>query len=567
MDVIISIPPKLNKDDWVSIDIELFNAIKHKLHLPTTGEYAMVSFCSNSEPEKVYVVRNLKDIKQALDNVNDATWIFHNAAFDITHLRRWASIEPRNKLWDTMIVERIMCGGLYDKEGYSLDNVVRRRLDIRMDKEIRKTFSENKEKKLTKEQILYGAIDAYLTLQVCNHQKKQITRKDFRVWKDIDRDAMWAIIDFKGMRINVDDWTQLANQNQETANTLGATLDINPNSPQQVKDLLLNAGFKKLPNTERKTLDKWMEKYPKADAFKLSETILEYRTYARRASTYGLNLLKKHLENEDDVDVIHAGYWVVGTEHGRTSSTNPNFQNIPVREVKDFRKCFIARPNNKLVICDMGQQETRIGAYLSQDRKLIELLSNHDEDIFVAMTRLMYKIEILKNDPFRKKTKNTVYGVNYGMSADGFAERYGGTQEEAQEAIDLYFRTFPDFYSWIVEQRKKRNFVETIYGRRVWLNPYSDQTERNAVNSPISGSAADQMKMALGNIHKKWDFPFPFCCVGYIHDEVIFDVPEIYADEVGEFISKEMISAAEVQCPGVPFTAEYKVCDDWSEKE
>jgi len=566
MDVIISVPPKLNKSDWVSIDIELFNAIKHKLHLPTTGEFAMASFCSSSEPEKVYVIRDEKNIEQALDNVKDATWIFHNASFDITHLRRWTEIKPRNKLWDTMIIERIMCGGLYDKEGYSLENVVRRRLDVRMDKEIRKTFTDNKEKKLTKEQIIYGATDAYLTLRVCEHQKKQITKKDFRVWTNIDRGAMWAIIDFKGMRIDVDAWTQLANQNQETADNIAKTLDINPNSPQQVKKLLSENGFKRLQNTERKTLDRMMIKYPNAKAFEITKTILEYRTYQKRASTYGLNLIKKHLENEDNVDVIHAGYWVVGTEHGRTSSTNPNFQNIPVREVKDFRKCFIARPNHKLIICDMGQQETRISAYLSDDKKLIELLSDITIDIFVAMTKLMYKIEILQNDPFRKKTKNTVYGVNYGMSAEGFAERYGGTPEEAQEAIDLYFHTFPGLYSWIIKQKKKRNFVETIYGRRIWLNPYSDQTERNAINSPISGSAADQMKMALGNIHKKWSFPFPFCCVGYIHDEVIFDVPEDYTEQVGEFISKEMISAAEIQCPGVPFTAEYIIANDWSEK-
>jgi DNA polymerase-1 len=244
-------------------------------------------------------------------------------------------------------------------------------------------------------------------------------------------------------------------------------------------------------------------------------------------------------------------------------------QNIISRDTDEFRKQFIARPGHKLIVVDMGQQETRIAAYVSQDKALMEILQDIKQDVFIGMAKMIYKKDITKDDPFRKQVKNTAYGINYGMSAEGMADRYGMTLDEAEEAIHLYFKTFSGFHGWVMQQRQKTNYVETIAGRRVWLNPYSMQCERNALNDPISGSAADQMKMALGNIHQKWHDEIPevfgFPCVGYIHDELIFDVPAMYAEKVAKFVQREMISAAELMCPGVPFTATPKICDNWAE--
>lgn len=145
------------------------------------------------------------------------------------------------------------------------------------------------------------------------------------------------------------------------------------------------------------------------------------------------------------------------------------------------------------------------------------------------------------------------------------------TVEEADQSIKDYFHAFPEFYSWICQQRNKRDYTETVLGRRAWLNPYSDQVEKNAVNNPICGTAADQMKLALGNIYKKWSSEIleepEFACVGYIHDELIFDVKKDIAKKVAKFVSREMISAAESVCPGIPFIAEPKICLDWSEKD
>lgn len=561
MKIVQEVPKNVPKNAWVALDTEFFGMEKRKMHRPTTGTFACLSVCY--DPEIVYVITEEKDIPIVLENVKDCVWIFHNAGFDLVQMRRWSDIPRRKKIWDVMIIERIMCGGLYDS--YSLEDVVRRRLDLRMHKEVRDTFE--KSDTLTPQQLEYAANDAYVTLLACEAQKKEITSKDFKIWTDVDRKALWAIMDFKGFRLDVEAWKNLAIANENTAKTIKESLDFNPASPAQVKALLIKKGFKGLKDTQEKTLENAINKYPEKEAVGIAKKVLEYRMYAKRASTYGINFIDNYVEKEDDVEVIHAGYWVVGTETGRTASSSPNMQNIIARETNEFRKCFIARPNHKLVIADMGQQELRDVAFLSQDKKLINLLQDKTQDVFVGMAKMMYKRNILENDPFRKQVKNTVYGVNYGMSADGFAERYDLTIEEAQSAIDLYFATFPELYSWVTMQKKQKHFVETIAGRRIWLNPYSDQCERNAVNAPVQGSAADQMKIALGNIHEKWNFPFPFCCVGYIHDELIFDVPEEYANGVGEFISKEMVDAAEAQCFGVPFIADFKVCGSWAEKE
>lgn len=562
--IIKSIPPKLFASDWVAIDLELFNAEKRKLHRPTTGTFACCAFCF--DPEAVYVITHPEQVKLALEYIKDAIWVFHNAIFDITHLRRWADIPPRKKLWDVMILERIMCGGLYEGDQYGLEDVVRRRLDLRMNKEIRKTFENCNE--LTDEQIAYNANDAYVTFLACQQQQKEITKKDYRIWTDVDRKAFWPILDFKGFRMDTEAWKELSDTNKARAETIKENMPFNPASPKQVKEVLLKNGFKGLRDTQAPSLDKAMLKHPDCLAAQYAKQIREYRTYAKRASTYGQNFLDDFIEcEENNVFSIRASYWVVGTEHGRTSSSSPNMQNIPARETKEFRKCFIARPEHKLVIADMGQQEARIAAFLSQDRKLIEIMNDLNQDIFVGMAKLIYKRDIEKSDPFRKQVKNTTYGVLYGMSPQGMAERYDMPIEDAEKAIDDFFHTFSGLYSWVEQQKKKKDYVETILGRRIWLNPYSEQCERNAINDPICGSAADQMKIALGNIYEKWNFPFPFACVGYIHDELIFDVPEEYADEVSLLIAQEMRNAAETQCPGIPFPVECIIADKWSEKE
>src|SRR3990167_2591243 len=156
MNIIIGDPPKISNNTLVSIDLEIFEANKKILHRPHTGRFACLSICSNDDPETVYIIDKETSVPHALDRIKNSIWVAHNLKFDVTHLRRWANIPPRKKAICTMILERIMWGGYYDNFG--LDHLVRRYLDIKLDKSLQKTFETATE--MTPELIEYAALDA-----------------------------------------------------------------------------------------------------------------------------------------------------------------------------------------------------------------------------------------------------------------------------------------------------------------------------------------------------------------------------------------------------------------------
>ena len=139
--------------------------------------------------------------------------------------------------------------------------------------------------------------------------------------------------------------------------------------------------------------------------------------------------------------------------------------------------------------------------------------------------------------------------------------------DEAEDSIHRYFRTFPDVASWIIRQRKKKDYVETIMGRKIHLNRYSPQCENNAVNGVMQGTAGDMMKMALAKMHQEWDFPYPFAVVEETHDEIGLDVPKQHHKEVARFAKECMESVAREMCPSVKIRADIEVGTDWSAKQ
>jgi DNA polymerase I len=565
MNIIKQIPPKLTEKDWVAIDLELFKAEKNKLHTRDTGIFACLTFCFNDED--VYIITNEKDVRESLENVNDAVWIFHNAKFDITHLKRWAYVPYRKKLWDTMLIEKILWSGYYDL--FALDDLARRYLDINMDKTVRNRFSD--EESLDDEMIYYSAYDALITRKVCLIQKPLAKGKPFEIWRDIDRDALWAFIDMMPIKFDKEKWLKIAKENEKKAEELEKIFEFNPRSPIQVKKWLSQNGFKRLRSTQEKDLKARLAdpKQANTKAGKVAEALLEYRKVQKRASTYGVNWVDKYVDKDG---YVRSNYNVIGAATARTSSSKPNFQNIIARgdEGVAYRECFIPYLNDVMIVIDMGQQEARINAYLSQDKNLIEILKQKDKDIFVEMAKKIYNIDITKDDPKRKIVKNIIYGMSYGMSPEGFADRYEVSLQEAKKAFRDVFRTFPGLASYISIQKRKKDYVETIAGRKIWLNPYSSQVERNAINSPTQGTAADQQKIAIGRIYRKWKENIEnltFSLVGFVHDELIFSASKSWADKVVEFVSEEMIKAAEEQCPGVPFTVDVGVGDSWAVKQ
>src|SRR3990167_6627560 len=467
-------PTNLPLNTYIAIDSEWFGLNQNQMHRPISGRFGCMTLCY--EPENVYFIDDPKLVPDALKAVDNCIWVMHNAKFDTIHLRRLADILPRKKLWCTLLMERILWGGYF--EFFALEHLVRRYLSIELDKSPQSAFTEDAE--WTDELIQYSALDAHYTLLICQEQRKYVTKSDMRIWHEVDRPALFAYLDFQGFRIDVQKWKALAIRNKQRADEIDAELGFNPRSYKVVKDKLRKTGFRGLPSTGEKVLAQYILKKPDTDAAKLAKLCLESRKFSKYASTYGVGMIDKFLEKEDkNVYVLMSNYHPVGAETGRSASSDPNMKNIPVRDTNEFRECFIARPGNKVVILDVSQQEPRISAYLSQDKQLIK--ATQEDDVYIGTAKIRYKDKsIQKDDPRRKKMKAIFLGLSYGLSVYGLAEKEEISLDEAEEMIEEFFRTFQTMDKWMKKQGKEKTSVKTVLGRKVWLNPYGGQSERNA---------------------------------------------------------------------------------------
>jgi DNA polymerase-1 len=207
-----------------------------------------------------------------------------------------------------------------------------------------------------------------------------------------------------------------------------------------------------------------------------------------------------------------------------------------------------------------------IAAYISGDKKLIEVF-NGDGDAYIDMAKVVYNETIDKSDPRRKKMKAIALGINYGLSAYGLAEREDMTEDEAEEVISAVLTKFKTLKRWIERQSKEKKCTYTVIGRKGWLNPYSEQCDRNALNNPIQGTAGDMLKKAMGRMNEAWFFPYPFGLVAAVHDELVADVPEAIAEDVAKFMERHMVEVANEMCVGMKFKAEALIGDSWSVKQ
>jgi len=594
MNIIHDVPAEDLQDGWVALDLELCHTNIKVLHRPQGGDFALLSIYDGKD---VYLIHDVNKVHSAIERLQNCTWIFHNAKFDLTHLRRWAYIPPRKKIWDTMLIEKILWSGFYD--GFSLADLSRRYLDKYLDKSLQNKWGDldiedvppenqdamanlqlvnlgEKIDKILKKQIDipqnfldYAVNDVVTTYDVCMEQRKFVKKNDFWIWTHIDLPAMWAVMDFMGFRIDSQKWLDLSIRNKQRSKEIDAVLPFNPRSPKVSREYLSKRGFLGLPNTQESTLEMFINIYPKSEAAGLAKTCLESRKYAKRASTYGEKFIENHVEQDlmYKVDMVCGDFNIIGAETSRLSCSSPNMQNIPARDTDEFRECFIARPGNKLVIADFSQQEIGVVAYLSRDKKMLEAF-NSGEDIYIQMAKLMYGKTIEKSDPLRKRMKSVVLGTNYGMSAIGLARKEKITEDEAQEFLDKFTHTFSGMNDWMNKQQKLRNYTQTILGRKTWLNPYTDQSYRNALNNPVQGSGAEILKLSLIEVHRNWKFDFPYSVVGVFHDEMVADVPENFAEDVGKFIQKTSSIAANNMCSDIPmsFRVDVSIGDNWSAK-
>lgn len=263
-----------------------------------------------------------------------------------------------------------------------------------------------------------------------------------------------------------------------------------------------------------------------------------------------------------DIEVARDHSYVAGGFISHNCSS-PNIQNIPIRETNVFRECFISKPESDLVIGDYSQQEVFIMAYFSQDSRLLDVC-NSGGDTYIQMAKAMFNREIIKTDPLRKQMKKIVLATDYGMSKFGLSRDLNCSLAEAEQLIKDFFHTFPGVRLWMDGQDRVKKFTTTVLGRKAYLNPYTNKSQRNAYNNPIQGTAADITKLCVTEMHKNWKFDYPFGVVALIHDEVVADVPKTISKDVAEFMKFHMEDAANKMLPGMKFKADVSIGSNWS---
>ena len=348
----------------------------------------------------------------------------------------------------------------------------------------------------------------------------------------------------------------------------GTTFNIN--SPKQLGELL----FEKLaltPVKKTKTgyatnagvLEKLMNKHP------IIPAIVDYRMLTKLKSTYADGLMKEIREDGR----IHTTFQNLVTATGRLSSTEPNLQNIPVRTDlgAEIRKMFVPKSGCVLVDADYSQIELRVLAHIADDKTMQQAFCS-GEDIHTATAAQVFGVPKEQVTPLQRRHAKAVnFGIVYGISEFSLAEDIGVSRYEAREYIDNYLATYHgvrDYMKHVVEEAKERGYTETLYGRRRYIPELKSSNfnvrqgaERIALNTPIQGTAADLIKLAMIRVEKALNEQFPNAeLLLQVHDELIVECPQEIAPQVAALVSREMEQVADLH---VPLTAEAKFGKSW----
>ena len=421
-----------------------------------------------------------------------------------------------------------------------------------------------------------------MTLKLKNILEKEIEKNDLeKLFYDIEMPLMQVLaqMECNGVTIDVESLRQssismteqLVNIEQEIYKLAGYKFNVS--SPKQVGELIfehlkiVDKGRKTKTgqySTSEEVLESLRGKH------EIIDKILEYRGFKKLLTTY-IDALPALINPR--TGKIHTSYNQTVTATGRLSSSNPNLQNIPIRdeEGREIRKAFVGDEGCVFFSADYSQIELRLMAHLSQDKNMLEAF-NSGQDIHAATAAKIYKVpleEVTKD--MRRKAKTANFGIIYGISVFGLAERLNIPRSEAKELIEGYFETYPQIKAYMdncILQAQKNGYVETLFGRKRFLPDINSRNsvvrgfaERNAINAPIQGTAADIIKIAMVNIHRKFiENGLKSQMTLQVHDELNFNV---YQDElymVKHIVVSEMQSAIKLS---VPLIAECGVGDNW----
>ena len=352
-----------------------------------------------------------------------------------------------------------------------------------------------------------------------------------------------------------------------------AGVAFNIASPRQIQEVLFEKLdlpiISKTPKGQPSTAEHVLQEL--AEDHKLPRLILEYRSLSKLKSTYTDKLpeLVSPLTGR-----VHTSYHQAAVATGRLSSSNPNLQNIPVRteEGRRIRQAFIPDSGHVLVAADYSQIELRIMAHLSADEGLLSAFAN-DADIHRATAAEVFSIKPSKvTDDQRRSAKAINFGLIYGMSAFGLGKQLGIGRIEAQDYIDRYFSRYPGVQAFMENTRvqaREQRFVETVFGRRLYLNDMGSSNharrqaaERAAINAPMQGTAADLIKLAMLAVDKSiTEQNLQMRMIMQVHDELVLEVSEDDVDQTRDMLNSLMTSVAEL---AVPLKVEVSAGKNWA---
>src|SRR5690606_18147116 len=379
-----------------------------------------------------------------------------------------------------------------------------------------------------------------------------------------------------GIQLDVHFLDQLSEEFAQTIQNLEnqiielADQSFNVSSPKQVGEILFDKlglkGGKKTSTGQYSTSESILEKLDHP----IAALILEYRGLSKLKSTYTDGLCK---QANNDSGRVHTSYHQALTATGRLSSTDPNLQNIPIREKirRPFRKASVAPKSRVLLAADYSQIELRLMAHFSQDEALVHAF-NHGQDVHrrTAAEVLGIAFEEVTNDQ-RRQAKAVNFGLLYGMSEFGLTRQLGFTRQESQEYIKQYFHRYPGIYEYMQRTRQvalDQGFVETVSGRRLYTPDIDARNmmvrkaaERAAINAPLQGSAADIIKMAMIEVDKMLPKDQAKMLL-QVHDELVFEVDEAIADELAPKLAEVMQSVLQIS---VPLLVEVGKGKNWDE--
>ena len=546
------------------------------------------------EPHVAYYVVCPEDSAQATEVLEQFRPVFeseeiekvgHNLKYDVS-LLKWHGIEVRGALFDTMLAHSMKEPEMRHGLDY-LSKLYLGYTPIPISELIGKKGEEQGNlRDVPVEQVAeYACEDADVTLQVANIVRPDIEKQGVsEVCNEVECPLIPVLVDmeYEGIRLDVDALKKYSGQLEgEIAELRQAIYDaagheFNIESPKQLgvvlyEELELEKNPKKTATGQYSTRETELQRL--SGKHQIVRDVLDFRNAVKLKSVY-VDQLPAHVH--PTTGKLHTHYLQTWTATGRMQSNDPNLQTIPIRKQrgKEIRAAFVPRDDDHLLLAaDYSQIELRVMAELSKDEGMMDAFIN-ETDIHRVTASKVYKVDMDDvTREMRDKAKTVNFGIIYGISAFGLQQRLNIPRKEANELIENYFEKYPGVQKYIdstIEFAKENGFVQTQTGRRRYLRDINSRSrtlanaaERLAMNSPIQGTAADMLKLAMIKVHralKEGDFATKMLLT--VHDEIVFDMPKAEEEKVKPVIAEAMKTALPME---VPIVVEMGAGQNWLE--